>query len=376
MRRLVMPALDAVEEREVPAADRVAKHERADARRVRPEAEHHQIEHQLHMLGVIASPFADARRVAVNIDAPSEILDGLPRQRIFEHVRALTFGVELDSLLHRADGIKILVELLLVRLPQLALQTPGIFEHEIDDALIARSLGPTACGVRAEEAVEGELGIKLLGERRDGRAPGNVRAVKLRVAHVRVHASGGRLDTELQRWQRREISDVLRDDLIHRHRAAAQVAAGRARDRGAGEKAARLHVMSIARVARGVPQFSEHEQVVLVTGKRLKDGRQLELTAHSLRRPCVRIHAVGHVEHGEAHRVFAFTAGIGSGGGGERPHRFQHRETHHRAHALEHGAPGNLPGFHGHYFNEAWVVFLAPSRAVSPFSSTVPVRRY
>ena len=52
---LVVAAADAVEEREVLAADRVAEHEGGDPGRVGPEGEHHEVEHQADVLGVVAS---------------------------------------------------------------------------------------------------------------------------------------------------------------------------------------------------------------------------------------------------------------------------------------------------------------------------------
>jgi len=88
-----------------------------------------------------------------------------------------------------------------------------------------------------------------------------VSAVELRIANVRIDAGCRRLDAKFQRRKRREVADPLRNDLIHRDRAAAQVAAGCSRNGCTCEKAARLYVMPVARVGRAVPEFSQDEKV-------------------------------------------------------------------------------------------------------------------
>ena len=53
VRQLVVGAADAVDERKVPARHVVGEHERAEPRRVGPERQHHQVEHQPHVLAEV-----------------------------------------------------------------------------------------------------------------------------------------------------------------------------------------------------------------------------------------------------------------------------------------------------------------------------------
>src|SRR5688500_15884861 len=138
VRSLMMAAPDAVEEGKVPAADGIAEHEGADPRRIGPESHHHKVEHQTHLLRVVGAALANPGRVAVNVDAVPQFLDGLTRQWIAEHVVLLAPGVELNTLLDGPDRVEVLVEFLLISLAELALKPFGVFKHEIDDAPVAR----------------------------------------------------------------------------------------------------------------------------------------------------------------------------------------------------------------------------------------------
>ena len=90
-----------------------------------------------------------------------------------------------------------------------------------------------------------------------------------------------RIDAEFERRQRGHVADAFRCDLIHGDRAAAQVAAGGARDGGAGEEAAGLHVVAVAGVGRGVPEIAEDEHLVLVRCERCKWGHDRQRGVHT-----------------------------------------------------------------------------------------------
>ena len=93
----------------------------------------------------------------------------------------------------------------------------------------------------------------------------------------------------------------LDDHLVHRGVAGADVRTGRARDGGAGEPAAGLHVVAVAGVGGGIPEIRQDQQVVLERRQRREAGGELEVPAGALGRPLRHVRAVGHVERGEAH---------------------------------------------------------------------------
>ena len=44
--------------------------------------------------------------------------------------------IEGDAPLHGADAVKVLIEFLPVRMPQLPLQPPGIFGHQVQNTVV------------------------------------------------------------------------------------------------------------------------------------------------------------------------------------------------------------------------------------------------
>ena len=111
-----MASADALKKRKVLSAHGVAKHERANARGIRPKRQRHDVQHQAHMFGVVhASTIAQPRPIfVVVVDTPAEAVDFLARQRIAIVLGRTPIGIELDAALHRADRFEILVELFLV----------------------------------------------------------------------------------------------------------------------------------------------------------------------------------------------------------------------------------------------------------------------
>ena len=251
MRKFVVRTFDAIDEGEIFAADVAGEHERADARGIGLERQHHHVEHQADLFGVVDAALSDAGGVVVEtFQARTQFVDRFAGQRVCFDFALAAFGIELNALFDGAHGAQIFVEFALVADAYFAAQSFRVFQHEIEHALVVGGIYG-ACGVdrcRAEETVEGLARIDFVGHRRRRGAPGNVRAVEARVAHVDVHAGGVAFDAEFERRERGEVADALRGDLIHRDAVAAQVAAGGAFDRGAGEESAGLDVVAVAGV--------------------------------------------------------------------------------------------------------------------------------
>ncbi len=121
--------------------------------------------------------------------------------------------------------------------PSVDLQRLRVLGHEIQDALlVAVAAGGVvvALGGRAEQAVEDQLGVDLLGHRRRFAAPGEVRRVGAAVAGVAVAGVLAALAADLQRGEARGLADGLGRHLVDGN-ADADVGAVRLAGLPAGE---------------------------------------------------------------------------------------------------------------------------------------------
>ena len=261
---------------------------------------------------------------------------------------AAVAGLVGDPLLDGADRVEVLVELAAVVLADPIPQGAGVVGDEVEDAPVVDA--GAAAGLGAEEAVEGELGVDLAGDGRGRARPGDVRAVEPGVADVGVDAGGHRLDAELERGDRGQHADPPGRELVHRHAAGVQVGAGGPVDRGAGQPGGVLDVMAVAGERALVAQAGEHEDVVLVPGQGLEDGRELVVLALPLGGPGAGVAPVGPEEAGHPdRRPVVGPAGRGGQGARRGAHGLQQRQADHRARAAEHRPPRDrsiLPAHH------------------------------
>ena len=197
---------------------------------------------------------------------------------------AAVAGLEGDPLLDGADRVEVLVELAAVVAGRPGRAGRGC-RRPRGRGRSGRRRPAAAAGLGAEEAVEGELGVDLAGDRRGRARPGDVRAVEPGVADVGVDAGGHRLDAELERGQRGQHADPPGGELVDRHAAGVQVGAGGPVDRGAGQPGGVLDVMAVAGERAPVAQAGQDEDVVLVPGQGLEDGRELVVLALPLGGP-------------------------------------------------------------------------------------------
>ena len=104
--------IHAIEEGEALPADGVPHHQRSDARRVTPERERDDVEHQSRVLLVVEPALTQTTRVVVVfVELAAERLDLLARSRIGEVLLAARALVEVDALLDRSDCLQVLVDL-------------------------------------------------------------------------------------------------------------------------------------------------------------------------------------------------------------------------------------------------------------------------
>jgi hypothetical protein len=116
----------------------VVEFQGAEAGGVRLKGEDEDIGHEAHVfLDVLGDAIGWARHI------------GLGEGRSPSLEFALASGL-FDALFHLADGVKIFIDFLSIRVPQTAAQATGVGEDGIEHALIA------AAGLGFEEAVEGE----------------------------------------------------------------------------------------------------------------------------------------------------------------------------------------------------------------------------
>ena len=248
---VVVAAVDAFEEGEIPAGDVVAEHEGRDAGGVRPEGEDHQIHHDPAMLAVVEAragvEFFLAAGLAHRLGDP--LVEGVHLLEQFgREVFAGTeqVGLGLDAAFDLADRFEVLLELVLVGGTELRLEPLGIVADQVEHRLVIGRLLLAALRAGAEQAVEGDPRVDLAGQRDGGGFPGNVGRVEAGVVDVGIDAGGDRFGAEFERGQLGPLADLLGGDLVHRDAAGRDVGAGGLGDGGAGQPAAGLHVMAVA----------------------------------------------------------------------------------------------------------------------------------
>ena len=156
--------------------------------------EHLEVEHQLDVL-------IDFLRRA----------DGRIRQR---QLRRRLLRRLLDAALDLADVVEVLIDAVAVARRQPPLKGGRFSQHRIEQAHgLLPSRAPLGIGAAvAEQPLEHDLRIVLHRQRRGRSLPRNrvaVRATEIAAAQARV------LDHQLDRGQRRVLSDVLRRELVH-----------------------------------------------------------------------------------------------------------------------------------------------------------------
>src|SRR5262249_20832644 len=132
----------------------------------------------------------------------------------------------------------------------------------------------------AEQPLEDQPRISLGRDRRRGRAPSEVVLIGTRIARVAVAGLACRLAGEFQRWEAREMADLVGDELVDRN-AGMDVGAGRFAHAHTGEERA-IGAGVIARaVGTGgrvyVIQAGEDLNVLLERLQRLHGLGQLEV---------------------------------------------------------------------------------------------------
>ena len=260
----------------------VVELERADARRVRLEAEHEDVHHQLHVL-------RDVLR-----DAVGGALDVRLVQRGPPALQFAAFACVLDSLFHVSHAVEILIQLALVAGADAATQVQRIREHCIEHALVGRR------GVVLEEPVKSQRGIQLQRRRRSRRTPRDMRAVEHRVVlvHRRVRLLAGQHEAR----HLCAASVGLREQLIEA-RARADLAT--ARDGSAGEDVARLRTVDVSFPRLRVEQPAHKEHPLAEIFQRLQHAAQLQRLTLALRPPFLRLEAVTRKGHAKPHGSFA-----------------------------------------------------------------------
>ena len=190
--------------------------------------------------------------------------------------------------------------------PSLPLQVAGVLADEVEDALAAGvALGPVGVLAGAEEALEDEPRVDLLGQRRRRRAPGDGRGVgaaSSRESQLPAIAPGSQPSSS--DGEPGLVADAGGGDLVDRDAGAdvgavglARLAAGQERGQGAGVVAGAVAV-GPGLVGR---QAGEDEQVVLDRRRAARGSRgSSTVGALGLRRPVGHVDAVGDVEEGHA----------------------------------------------------------------------------
>ena len=183
----------------------------------------------------------------------------------------------LDPPLDLADRVEVLVDLAPVARPELGVELPGVLEHEVEHAplstLPAGAIGRRGVArPRAEEAVEEQPGVDLLGHRHVLRLPGDVRRVGAAIARVAATGLGRGVDPQLERRQARAMADLHGRDLVDRDARPDIGPVGLERVR-AGQEAGQR--------ARVVAPFVAHRRRILL-GQAAEDEQVL---AEGLERP-------------------------------------------------------------------------------------------
>ena len=199
MRRIVEPAIDAAAR--IDATGTVAAHlEREDARRVRREREHLEIEHQL---DVFVERIGHSGRRTGQLARLAARVTGFDAR---------------DALLDLPDVARVLIQALPVRRSQGAPQIGHLVRQHVENAAVGRTpLGALLrIAARAEQLLEHHARVSPHRQRLVLGGPTDRVGVDARVA---VGAAAGlidRLDGELHRWNRRVLAELLRVQLVHR----------------------------------------------------------------------------------------------------------------------------------------------------------------
>ena len=190
-------------------------------------------------------------------------------------------GDPLFDLAHRGQ---VVLQLAAVTQAQPAAKLMGVFEGEVEDALLVEVtlllIGAVAGLASADEqAVEDRTRVDLLGHRRGGRAPGDVRRIGAAIARVAVARLSAPLDAQLERGQPGLAADLLGGNLVGRDpdvdvgpiSLERMYAREEARERPGMIAAAVTECLGVV-----LGQAGEHQQVVLEWPQRLEDPGEVE----------------------------------------------------------------------------------------------------
>ncbi len=306
----------------------VGEHERRDARQVGLERQHEDVGHQADVVLVV---LRDAQR-------PGDL--GVADV----HLRLGAF----DPLLDLAHAFQVFVELALVVSAEFAFQRVGVLGDEIEDALVV-TIAPQAVLVgvalvrAAEEALEDQPWVDLLGHRRRFGAPRQVVGIGAAVAGVARAGAPDLFATDLQRREARGLADLGGGDLIDRD-ADLDVCAAGLLGLTAGEEGGHGAGVVAGAVAVGerplLRQPAEDREGVLELLERFEGRRQREVGPLRRGRPGRHVHAVGDVDEAHAQRRLGRPGGGGRTGQRERrQHLLQERQRHARPQATQHRSP-------------------------------------
>ena len=199
----------------------------------------------------------------------------------------------LDSPLDFTDRVEVSVTVVRSRVPSDVCSSREVRHHRVEDALVSFRLRDPLLPRPpiSEQTLEHDSRIVLGRQRRRVRAPGERVEIRAAVAVLTLSAQEVEIDRQLERGQRRGLSQMGCGDLIGRDAVAhigalgpLAVHAGEPRARPARVIAVRAIVERIGLVLR---QPADHEQPIAVGRERTEDRRQLEPGAFTGRRPVV-----------------------------------------------------------------------------------------
>ena len=264
-------------------------------------------------------------------------------------------GGVAEAALDVADGGEVLVEFLFVGGAELALEGLGVFEDEVEDALVvefALGAGGVFFGAVAagEEALEGELGVALGGEGRGFAFPGQVELIGTGIAAVAVAGAAGFVAAEFEGGKAGELAEVFGGDLVDGN-AVADVGAGGFAGLDAGEEAGVSAGVVAAAVAIGLGLFVFEAGDDLEVGLEVLEGSEGAaegvVAAVLAGGPVSHVFAVGRVDEGDAEGgLAAGFGGANAGAGGEGGGGFEGGQGHEGAEAAEKAAARKVGG-HG-----------------------------
>ncbi len=179
--RQVVVAFGHVHEGIAAVAAFVGEHESANTGQIAAEGQHHQVAHQLQVLGIVL-------RHAVGLSHAGRQL------------RIDRLAEFLDAILQLAHRFQVLVELAHIGGAELALERLGILQRRIEDALaialaLGGGLGILAGLAPSKEPLEDQLRVDLFGVGRRFAAPGDVRGISTAIAAVAAAGLPARLAT-------------------------------------------------------------------------------------------------------------------------------------------------------------------------------------